>query len=533
MATLRRLLLALAVAFGLVLGLEFAARAAGFGALDPGYSTLKYQRIAFPLFAPLERGDVGVLATTDPRLPRQSFRVPKPAGTRRVFCFGGSALAGLGHSPNVTLAAQLQRALDAGGGEVDYEVFNLGVVAFASGQVRAMVADVLSYAEPDLLVVYSGNNEFLEVHSQLFAEAQGRGPGAVAGWVRSSALLRGLQGGGKIDRAALEASVSTRDLAANDARVDHSALMQEVELPDDEIARVLGRYQENLEAIARMAEEAGVPLALCTVESNWRWVGMEDPEPAEHAWLQAALDCSEGLVAGLRAQLERAPDHERYRVTAALAEAEERQAAHATAAGLFREARDGDPHLRRATTDHAERVRRAAESSENAVLIDTARGLQTVAPHGIVGFETFYDYVHFTPAGNADASRVLLDGLLGAGLVEVASPELARAALSELPAQGLTGADGLHVDRWIGFGDDPSLLTSRDLWKYDTCWNALDARLEADPEDWDALVWRGHLLSFKPGRAADARRDYAAALALRDDPLVRASLERLNAYPAP
>lgn len=531
MATLRRLLLACVAALGLIFGLEYAARAAGFGAPDPGYSSLKYQRIAFPLFAPLPDGQA--LATTDPRLPRQSFQVPKPSNTRRVFCFGGSALAGLGHSPNVTLAAQLQRALDAGGGDIDYEVFNLGVVAFASGQVRAMVADVLSYAEPDLLVVYSGNNEFLEVHSQLFARSQGQGPGAIGQLVRSSALLRGLQGGGKIDRAALEASVSTRDLAANDARVNHSELMEQVELPEAEIARTLERYQANLEAIARMAEEAGVPLALCTVESNWRWVGLEDPQPADHAWLQAALDSPEGLAAGLRAQLEQVPHHERYKVTAALAAAEEEQGATAIAAELFRESRDDDPHLRRATTEHAARVRRAAESSNNAALIDTALGLQALAPGGIVGFETFYDYVHFTPAGNAAATRVLLDGLLDAGWVQVASPELARAALSELPAQSLTGRDGLHVDRWIGFGGDLALLDSRDLWKYDACWAALDARLEASPADWEARVWRGHLLSFKPGRAGDARRDYEAALAEREHPDVRASLERLLANPAP
>lgn len=551
MATVRRLLLAIGVAIGLLVGMEGVARLAGVGARRPGDSTLKYQRIAYPLFAPLDGEAEGVWATTDPRLPRQSLRVPKPAGTRRVFCFGGSALAGLGHSPNVTLAAQLQCALDAGASDVDYEVFNLGVVAFASGQVRDMVADVLDYAEPDLLVVYSGNNEFLEVHSELFAAAQGRGPGALARLARSSALLRGLRGGGRLDRAALEASVSTRDLAANDARVDHSSLMEQVELADGDVARVLDQYQANLEAIARLAEEAEVPLALCTVESNWRWVGVEDPEPAEHPWLLDALLGSNGgaplgdgwcgtgvqdvesYEASLHSHQESSPGSERYLSLAALACSEETRGAWDSARAHFRESRDIDPHLRRATTAHAERVRAAAGASPGAALIEIAGGLQAGAPQGIVGFETFYDYVHFTPEGNAAATRALLDGLLAGGLIELDAPDAARDALERLPAQVHSGRDGLHVDRWIGFADDPGLLESRDLWKYDACWNALDARIEANSDDWEARVWRGHLLSFKPGRAAEARRDYRAALALRDDPQVRASLERLDAEPAP
>jgi len=152
--------------------LEGSLRLVGIGAADPQFSRLKYQQIPIPILEPGARPDGSpVLRTNDVRLPYQSILRAKPPGSLRVFTFGGSATAGLGFSPNVTFARQLSRMLAQAYPDRPVEVMNLGIVALASNQVKQIVADAVRGYEPDLLVVYSGNNEFLEVHAEKYAQA--------------------------------------------------------------------------------------------------------------------------------------------------------------------------------------------------------------------------------------------------------------------------------------------------------------------------------------------------------------------------
>jgi tetratricopeptide (TPR) repeat protein len=87
--------------------------------------------------------------------------------------------------------------------------------------------------------------------------------------------------------------------------------------------------------------------------------------------------------------------------------------------------------------------------------------------------------------------------------------------------------DALEADRWLGVGLDLARIHDRDLWKYERMLEELDRALEADPRDWRALVYRGNARSFRIGQADLAASDYRGALALRDDPAVRANLEQL------
>ena len=178
-STLRtRLALAAAsllVALVLVAALEGALRLAGIGRPRPwSASRLEYQHYSPPLLRPATRPDgTAVLRTVDPRLPYQSILAEKPADGLRVLCFGGSATAGLGFSPNVTFPRALEDMLRAALPGRPVEVVNLGIVAFSSAQVRWMVAEACQRYDPDLVVVYCGNNEFLEIHAREYAARHG------------------------------------------------------------------------------------------------------------------------------------------------------------------------------------------------------------------------------------------------------------------------------------------------------------------------------------------------------------------------
>jgi tetratricopeptide (TPR) repeat protein len=506
-------------AVALVLGLgEGTSRLLGLFPAPPGGSSLPYQSIALPLFTPAELADGrSVLATTDPRLPFQWIEAQKPAGERRIFFFGGSALAGLGHTPNVALPRELEELLEGLPGAEQLRIYNLGVVAFATRQLRALVADVLAHGSPDLLVVYEANNEFLELHSRAYARATGQAPSLASRLLGRSHLLRGLTGRHKLDRARLEASVSTRSLAQNDARVDHSAMIERIAIDPAEVEAVYAEYEANLHAIAAAAKTAGVPLLLCSVASNWEWIGVAEKsaverlgygsgsDPQDAGGRQALLERIEAEIAAGQAGPKRRWELE-YEAARQLDALGQREAANQR----LRKALEIDPHCRRATPKHAEILRRVVTKS-GCQLFDLAAWAEARG-QGRVGFDIFYDYVHFTPLGIAEATRALADRLFELGLLEgLTRPAAWPNTANQRAATGATPLDGLAVGEFLGFGSQPQRLSDRSLWKYDRTLDELDAGLKANPEDYRQLCWRGNAAFFRSTGLADAQRDYQAA----------------------
>ena len=172
-------------------------------------------------------------------------------------------------------------------------------------------------------------------------------------------------------------------------------------------------------------------------------------------------------------------------------------------------------------------MRAVAASEPGVELVDLADFLGQFEPGGVIGFDTFYDYVHFTPEGALIAAETLGVHLARVGVVGAFEPngDYARARRAFLAGEG---ADALDANAFVGFGRDRDLLESRDLWRYDTLVDRLDDAIDADPSDWRALAWRGNVHFYRPLAAAAAEADYRAALALEDDPTVRANLEALT-----
>ena len=531
--TLRLALGALGVGLLLVALLEGGLRLAGLGAPDPSApSRLKYQQVFPPMMAPARLADgTEVLRTTDPRVPPQDVLRAKDPDGLRVFAFGGSATAGLGFSPNVTFSRNLEHMLRAACPQERVEVVNLGIVALSSKQVKQLVADACASYEPDLVVVYSGNNEFLEIHAEKFAAARAGLAGDVRRWLRGMHLFRLLQG--LVRRPSGPTRLEASSLSHEDLRLTQDSIIQQVEMSPDEIERVIERYEENLAQMVRSAREHGVPILLCAVGSNWEWRGRSDlPEDwlAElvgegaagepDAWQRAREACDERLAD--------APADERHEWLFRRALVHERLGRLDAARTDYRAAMNADPHLRRALDAMNDRVRAVAEG-EGVAFLDTVARLSAAAEHGIVGFDEYYDYVHFTPRGAVlVAAEVLREaermGLLPAGC-EPDPDALADDELGRL--EGLE-QDRLDVERWLGFGFDRERIHDRDLWKYDAMLVELDERIEADPTDVHARVYRGNARSFRAGGETGAAEDYRAALQQGELPEVRRNLERVE-----
>jgi hypothetical protein len=87
------------------------------------------------------------------------FLTPKPSGTYRIFCLGGSTTAGYPYWYNGSFSSFLRERLRRTFPARDIQVINLGMTATNSFTVLDMARELTNY-EPDLLIVYDGHNEF-------------------------------------------------------------------------------------------------------------------------------------------------------------------------------------------------------------------------------------------------------------------------------------------------------------------------------------------------------------------------------------
>jgi lysophospholipase L1-like esterase len=513
--------------FALMLaGLEGALRVLGVGAPVPETaSRLTYQHVELPVLVPDTRPDgTAILRTRDPRLPYQSVLRDKPENALRVVVFGGSAAAGLGFSPNASFARHLERMLERAHPERTVELLNLGIVALASQQVKLLVEDVCAGFAPDVIIVYSGNNEFLELHAEKYARVHAGFTSRVVDLLGRTHLYR------LVARAAAgpPSTPSLAGLSPEERRLSQDEIVRDIETTPAEIEAAVERYAANLAAMVESARSRGTGILVATVASNWRWRGRDDlPED----WLDELAPPSPGdgryaaALKALDAKLSSSSARERHEWLFRRAVVHEALGNLAAARDDYRAAMNADPHLRRALDAMNARV-----LALDAPSVDVVEALARRAPDGIVGFDVLYDYVHFTPRGAVLVAAALFDELEHAGLTP-AAPGFDSGAYVE---EQLALLEGIHADfpgvgEWLGFGFGPAGISDRDLWKYDSFLAELDARIERDPADAQARLYRGNARSFQQDGAAGAAEDYRAALEAGGPPAARNNLDALLA----
>jgi len=494
------------------------------GAPDPLGSDLHYQRIVQPVFQPGTLADgTPVLRTADPRLPVQAVLAEKPLQGTRIFVLGASAVAGLGYSPNVTFAAYLRRMLAELAPHRPVEVVNLGIVGISSKQVRVLAVEVLARYQPDLLIVYCGNNEFLEIHAEKYR---------IAGsslWDRARHRLTKTNLHRVLSRRfrGLPEAPRPNELGPADgsAGLSQSEILERVALKPREVAEQVDRYEANLEAIAVAAAGARVPLLLMSVATNWRWLGPQD-QPDAQLTAPAEPDDAAQVLAEVEAQLHSATDQKRWKLYGHRARLHESLGDLASAREDFRRSMNADPHLRRTLDGMNERVVTVAKR-HGALFLDTVETLQRTAPAGIVGFEHFYDYVHFTPAGALEVARAVYVRLRDEGFGGLADDRTVAAFVDQELAEIATAEeDFLDARRFLGFSFNKALLNDWNLWKYDRMVQDLEQRVAAG-SDFRSLVYHGNAQAFRLGQRGEAVESYQEALRRREHSVVRKNLERL------
>jgi len=115
-----------------------------------------------PLFVPDATGTR--FETAEERLTAfcpQSFAAVKGPETLRVFCLGGSTVQGRPYSVQTSFTTWLELNLRAARPGADTEVINCGGISYASYRLVPIMQELLEH-KPDLFIIYTGHNEFLE-----------------------------------------------------------------------------------------------------------------------------------------------------------------------------------------------------------------------------------------------------------------------------------------------------------------------------------------------------------------------------------
>jgi tetratricopeptide (TPR) repeat protein len=94
----------------------------------------------------------------------QEFPKVKAGNSYRVFCMGGSTTYGRPYSDKLSFCGWLRAYLKAADPSRNWEIINAGGVSFASYRVAKLMNELKQY-HPDLFIVYTGQNEFLEQRS--------------------------------------------------------------------------------------------------------------------------------------------------------------------------------------------------------------------------------------------------------------------------------------------------------------------------------------------------------------------------------
>jgi len=197
----------------------------------------------------------------------QSFPVNKAQDTFRVFVLGGSTVQGRPYAVETSFTNWLQINLEAADPGRRFEVINCGGVSYASYRLVPILRETLQYV-PDLLIIYSGHNEFLEDRS--YASLKNR-PAVLRDVqaklmdLRLAAVMQKLlPTSDQIQRSESE-NVLTTDV---NAMLDFQKGLEKYHRDPDHRQAIIDHYEFNLRQMILMAHQAEIPLLLVNPVSN-------------------------------------------------------------------------------------------------------------------------------------------------------------------------------------------------------------------------------------------------------------------------
>jgi tetratricopeptide (TPR) repeat protein len=302
---------------------------------------------------------------------------------------------------------------------VRFEVVNAAVTAVNSHVVLPIVREC-TRLEPDLFIVYMGNNEVVGPYGAgtVFAPLRSN-----LSPIRAAIMLKGTRLGqmlgniGKILRRDRSADAETW-------RGMEMFLNNSVAASDRRLETVYSHYERNLMDIRRVARKARIPIVFSTIAVNLKdsppfgsahSTGLAPDELnqwekryAEGVSLEKQDQCAAALAEYLKAE---AIDSEYADLQFHVAQCYWKLGDFDDSRSRYIKALDLDVFRFRAVPKINSIIRACAagRSKEGCFLLDAEREIVNNSDHGVPGGEFFYDHVHFTFRGTYVVSCALFE----------------------------------------------------------------------------------------------------------------------------
>jgi tetratricopeptide (TPR) repeat protein len=381
------------------------------------------------------------------------FAVPaeKPPNTYRIFVLGESAAQGL-PDPHYSFARILEVMLRERYPATHFEVVNTSIVAINSNVILPIAEDCAGQ-QPDLFVVYAGNNEVVGPFGA--ANVLGRYSASLAG-IRANIRLKATRVGQLVHDAC--GLVSREDADPQEWQGFSIFLKSQLAAADPRLEGVYDHFRKNLQDVCGAGRGAGAKVLVCTMACNLKdsapFASLHRPDLSgsrQGEWDEAyqegvRAESAGNLSEALRCYERAAAVDDRFAdLQFRLARCLEGLNNYDEARAHYTLARDLDALRFRADSRINEVIREVAagREGEGVYLVDAERAFADASPHGIPGENLFYEHVHLNFDGNYVLARAVFQRL-----TEVL-PDRVRGGTADPPAPP---SEQLCMER-LGFTD--------------------------------------------------------------------------------
>ena len=353
----------------------------------------------------------------------QQFAATRDVDSLRIFSLGGSAAMGWPHPPDQSYAGLLRRKMRALYPGREVEVLNVAGNTYASYRAKVVFDEIVGY-QPDLILVYSGNNEFLENFVYRVDE--------LSGPLERLALIRLIQ---RIwtrspdERPVID--VQNYGYADRISTRLSFAFGRAARLREDpaQLQKVIEHYRYTLDSMLSECAQRGIPVMLIDVPVNLKdWI----PNVSSHRPDLRADQVSRfrehfrgGMEALERGDIDAAIEalEAAVRIDEAYAETQYFLGVAYHRADRIREARER--YLRALREDaypfrslpEFDRIRREVARRHGATVIEATAALEAKADDEIIGLDVLVDYVHPSVQSNELIAHEVLRAMDREGLL--------------------------------------------------------------------------------------------------------------------
>jgi tetratricopeptide (TPR) repeat protein len=338
----------------------------------------------------------------------QSFRAEKPDNGFRIFSLGGSSSYGYPWGDEVAFTEILGELIAEEHPGLEVEAVNASGISYAMHRLNIVADELLEY-DPDLFVIYSGHNEFIEpAFFESFKTRSTSRKGLeylLAHWrlysVARSAVDR-IRGKASADGVTMEREV----------RRDQTQIYT-----PEEKREIVAQYRHRLTRLVTMAQAAGVRVLLATIPANlqgWRPEASTDGGEDRSRWIQVLAtgrrllkkgDYQQALLRFHQA-IKMAPEHAETQFD--LAQCYEGLGRWDEARQAYKKACDADASPIRRVEGINQAIREVARE-QGTLFVDLDDIFEQQSKHGLVGYNLIEDYVHPTREGHEEIAWQMWD----------------------------------------------------------------------------------------------------------------------------